>query len=143
MKTNAIKMPMPPHKPTDRQRVIVETLAGYGVPTDQIAEHPDVDVSRTTLWKHYAREIAIGNARALGKIGEALFQRAIGTKEHPGSDTLLIFLGKTRLGLKEISRVEQTGADGGPIEIAEEAPRERINRSIARLRLVGGTETNT
>lgn len=59
-----------------------------------------------------------------------------------GHATMLIWLGKQWLGQKDISRVEQTGADGGPIQL-EESPRERIAGRLARLKVVGGTDADT
>lgn len=79
----------------------------------------------------------------------AQYRTAIGTPVTddqaaiPGNPTMQIWLGKQMLGQKDISRVEQTGADGGPIQIEEADVRDRIAGKLARLRVVGGTDTDT
>lgn len=130
-------MPTPQHKPTRVSRAVVKALSGFGLKQEDIARHPEVGVGLTTLHKHYREELDTGNSAALEKIGEGLFQKAMN-----GDTTALIFLAKCRLGFKEISRVEQTGADGGPIQL-EESPRERIAGRLARLKIVGGTDADT
>ncbi len=127
----------PAHKPTKVSRAIVKALSGFGLKYEHIARHPEVGVGLTTLHKHYREDLDTGNSAALGKIGEGLFQKAMG-----GDTTALIFLAKCRLGFKEVSRIENTGADGGPIQV-EESPRERIAGRLARLKIVGGTEADT
>ncbi len=125
------------HKPTELSRKIVKALAGYGLKYADIAQHPDVAVSLPTLHKYYRAELDEGNSAALGLIGEWLFAKARG-----GDTASLIFLAKCRLGFKEVSRIENTGADGGPIQL-EESPRERIAGRLARLKIVGGTDADT
>ena len=105
-------MPTPRHKPTELGRKIVQALSGYGLKHQDIASHPDVSVSLPTLSKYYRAELKVGNSQALGKIGESLFNKAIG-----GDTASLIFLAKCRLGFKEVTRVENTGEDGKPIDM--------------------------
>ncbi len=130
-------MPTPQHKPTKVSRAIVKALSGFGLKQEDICKHPEVGVGMTALHKHYREELDTGNSAALEKIGEGLFQKAM-----KGDTTALIFLAKCRLGFKEVSRIENTGADGGPIQL-EESPRDRIARRLARLKIVGGTEADT
>ena len=107
------KMPTPKHKPTELSRKLVAALVGYGLKHEVVAKHPDVACGITTLHKYYRDELDAGNAKAMGLIGEALFDEAV-TKRNPAC---LIFLAKTRLGLQEVTRVENTGADGKPIDM--------------------------
>ncbi len=102
-------MPTPRHKPTELGRAVVKALSGYGLTHEMIAAHPDVAVSLPTLSKYYKAELKVGNSAALGKIGEALFNKAM-----KGDTASLIFLAKCRLGFKEVSRVESTDGDGKP-----------------------------
>jgi len=134
-------MPKPRYKPTDRARSMVKTLAGYGIKQTEIAAHPDVACGMTTLHKYYRDELDAGDAAAQGLIGEALFDEAVNKRNIPS----LIFLGKTRLGLKEVQQVQQTGADGGPIQVEQiDVQRLIADKLIGlkdSLRVVGGTDT--
>ncbi len=73
-------------------------------------------MSMTTLYEHYKDEVETGQASMVSDISTSLAQRAKG-----GSDTAAIFLLKTRGNGKftERNAVELTGANGGPIEIAQ------------------------
>ena len=124
-------MPRIAHKPTEEGRHQVEEMSGYGVRQEVICKV--MRVSLPTLHKYYRDELDAGDGRAQVAIGEALFEKAV-----IGRDTAsLIFLAKVRLGFKETSRVENTGADGGPIQVKEGDVRERITRKLNRLRVVG------
>lgn len=101
-------MPTPAHKPTELSRKLVAALVGYGLKHEVVAAHPDVKCGITTLHKYYREELDEGNAKALGLIGEALFDEAV-KKRTP---SVLIFLGKTRLGLKEATEVTVTDPEG-------------------------------
>ena len=57
--------------------------------------------------------------------------------------TMLVWLGKQLLDQKDISRIEQTGADGGPIQVEESDVRSRIAGKLHGLRLIGGTDADT
>lgn len=130
-------MAQAPHRPSDESRQLAETLARYAVRQEAICAA--VGVSLPTLHKYYREELDRGEADAQEQIGRALFDKAVIDKD----TTALIFLGKTRLGLKETSRTEHTGANGGPIRTSEESPRELIERRLAGLKVVGGTDTDT
>jgi len=126
-------MPRTPHQPTDESRRQVEALSGYGMPRERICDV--IGVSWPTLLKYYDRELALGDAKALSQIAKAAFERGVIDKD----TSMLIFLCKTRLGWRDVQRVENTGPNGGPIQI-EESPRERITRRLAGLKVVGGTD---
>lgn len=84
----------PPFAPTDEQRKNVEAMSGYGVPQDDIACILDIDTK--TLRKHFRRELDQGMAKANAKIGQTLFNQAVG-----GNVPAAIFWAKARMGWRE------------------------------------------
>ncbi len=105
-------MARPEHVPTEQSRKTVEAMSAYGVPQQQIAAV--IGISKPTLEKHYRAELDTADAKAIAKVAESLFQKATGS--HPQAVTAAIFWLKTRAGWKDTSRVEHTGANGGPIQ---------------------------
>jgi hypothetical protein len=106
----------PEHEPTAQQRTNVEVLAGYGLKHRAIAAF--IGISAPTLRKHYGKELMIGDAKVQAKLGEAGLTMALGSPVqyyppghvHAGKvmraevlpdKAVLIFLMKTRLGLRE------------------------------------------
>lgn len=75
-------------------------MAQVGLSQDDIATV--VGISRHTLTALYADEISKGSAEARAAIGNRLFSKAV----NEGDTTSLIFLAKTRLGMREVSRAE-------------------------------------
>lgn len=71
-------------------------------------------ISESTLHEHYRYELDNGRVNTMTQVVQSLAQRAIA-----GSDTAAIFLAKARLGWSDRQQVELTGANGGPIEIAQ------------------------
>ncbi len=98
------------HTPTDDQRSMVEAMAGYGVPHDDIAIVLDIDPK--TLRLKYRRELDLGVAKANAKIGQTLFTQATS-----GNTAAAIFWAKARMGWREKQDISLTGADGGPVQI--------------------------
>lgn len=117
-------------KPTARDRKLVETLAGYGVPLDEIRR---IAVNRATgkplgdkaLLRHYGGEIARGLAKANAKVAESLYRLAVGQpkvvldgktvqEEREPKVTAAIFWARTRMGWGEAGG-DDGGAAGGPI----------------------------
>jgi DNA-binding XRE family transcriptional regulator len=66
----------PPHVPTPKDRQTVELLTGFGLTQDKIAQV--VGIERTTLWKHYQREIERGSATVEAKLTANLLRIAGG-----------------------------------------------------------------
>jgi len=99
------------HKPTKATRKQVETMAGYGIPEDGIAE--SIGISAPTLRKYYAKEIKLGHVKANEKVAAFLYTKA--TTDGPQAVTAAIFWAKTRMRWRETDRLEHTGAGGGPI----------------------------
>lgn len=132
-------MGRPAFKPTDAQRRQVKAMCAYGIPQEDIARVLAVDPK--TLRKHFPDELATGSTEANAKVAESLYKKATG--DGASAVTAAIFWLKTRAGWKETSIHQMTGADGGPIRTVDESPRERVERRLAGLKVVGGTDTDT
>jgi len=99
------------HVPSEEWRRQVETASGYGLPHEQIAVLVGIDDK--TLRKHYRKELDQGMAKANAQVVKSLFGKCTS-----GDDTTaMIWWTKTRLGWKDLSRVEHVGSEGGPIQI--------------------------
>lgn len=129
----------PPYAPTEADRNLVRTMAAGGMPQDIIARcigkkgiHPE------TLRLHFREELdtsmALANAEAVGQLQAAIKR---------GEAWAVCFRLKCRAGWKETSKVEHSGDDGGPIELSDVTPRERLARRIASLAARGGTPADT
>jgi hypothetical protein len=108
-----------PHEPTSQTRAEVSALKSFGVPLDDIADYIGID--RKTLSKHYPDEIKIAQLKANANVAKFLYGAASGKAMDNGASyadciRASMFWAKTRMGWKETDRVEQTGANGGPIE---------------------------
>ena len=107
---------------TEAQRAEVETLAAV-LTAAQMADY--FGIGRTTLFALMDRDPDIaerykrGKARAVGAIAQSLIAKARG-----GDTACMIFFLKTQAGWREKDRLEVTGADGGPVEVA--GARERL-----------------
>src|SRR5688572_10284061 len=66
----------PAHTPTDKDRQVVEVLAGFAVPQDKIGDVLDID--KKTLLKHYGRELRRGSAMVEAKLAGNLLRLAAG-----------------------------------------------------------------
>lgn len=115
------------HVPTEEMRRQVESMAGYGIPKEDIAAV--TGVSKSVIERHYATELAQGHIKANSRVAQSLFQQATGAPAQVGPDghvlrdevkpnvTAAIFWTKARMGWRETTRQEHTGKDGGPIEM--------------------------
>lgn len=102
------------HEPTDTDRAKVKMLAILGATHDEIAAF--MEISRGTLEKHYRDELDKALLEANIKVGANLLAMATGPRDLKNTVTAAIWWSKARMGFKDTSRVEQTGADGGPIQ---------------------------
>lgn len=64
----------PPYVPTDRDRATVKALTGYGIIQEEIATL--LQINRSTLIRHYQREMQIGHIEANAAVAQSLFQMA-------------------------------------------------------------------
>jgi hypothetical protein len=67
----------PPHQPSDKDRQMVEALAGFAIPTAKIADVIDID--QKTLLRHYERELRVGAAKVEAKLAGNLLRLAGGS----------------------------------------------------------------
>jgi hypothetical protein len=93
----------------------VRTLAGYGLPHDQIATF--MTINKTTLYNHYRADLDMGIATANTAIARSLYEQAVGRPAEYGprgkklreelkpDRSVSIFLGKARLGMKDTQYV--------------------------------------
>ncbi|MEO5326872.1 MAG: hypothetical protein H7829_01350 [Magnetococcus sp. THC-1_WYH] len=103
----------PSFEPYPEERALVEQLSGRGVPIKSISTMIRDGISDNTLSKHFARELAVGKAKACAEVAGKLFEMAIG-----GNVTACIFWCKTQMGWKEESQqVELSGPGGSPLVI--------------------------
>ncbi|MEY3773876.1 MAG: hypothetical protein RLZZ129_656 [Verrucomicrobiota bacterium] len=101
----------PAHQPTEAGRKQVESMAGYGIPADDIAM--SLEISKPTLIKHYRRELDMGHIKANSAVAQSLYKKATG--EGASAVTAAIFWLKTRAGWKETVVNEHSGPDGTPM----------------------------
>ena len=86
----------------------VEAMAGYGLPTEDIAQVLRIDVEE--LRRRYADELEDGRIKANSRVAENLYRRATG--EGREAVTAAIFWLKTRARWKEINGVEISDPNG-------------------------------
>lgn len=96
-----------PFVATDAERKQVEALAGVGLPHDQIAALLRDGVCVDVVRDNFAHELKAGKAKASAKIGQTLFNRAIG-----GETAALIWWTKSQMGWKEKRELDVTSSDG-------------------------------
>lgn len=96
-----------PFEPTAKERQQVEAMAGVGLPHDQIAALLRDGVCVDVVRDNFAHELKAGKAKASAKIGQTLFNRAIG-----GETAALIWWTKSQMGWKEKRELDVTSSDG-------------------------------
>ena len=96
-----------PFVATDAERKQVEALAGVGLPHDQIGALLRDGVCVDVVRDNFAKELKAGKAKASAKIGQTLFNRAIG-----GETAALIWWTKSQMGWKEKRDLDVTSSDG-------------------------------
>jgi hypothetical protein len=104
-----------PFVPTQEQRHHVETLAGYGIPHEEICrlvinERTGRPIDDKTLRRHFRAELDSGYVKANAKVVQSLYAQAVA-----GNVTAAIWWTKARMGWAE--RMEYGGKDGGPLVI--------------------------
>ena len=88
---------------------MVRTMAGYGVPHDDIALV--VHCSPPTLRKRFREELDIATIEANARVAQTLYQQAT----TPGNIAATIFWLKARAGWREKQVVELTGKDDAAV----------------------------
>ena len=123
-------MARPRFTPSSEQRTIVSIMASCGFTHNQIAEKVQVDPK--TLRRTFRNELDQGMQTANAIVAQSLFKKATG--DGKSSVVAAIWWEKTRAGKKDISSMELTGKDGGPIHahIARELIESRLDALAAR-----------
>ena len=109
----------PEFEPTAEHRRQVETLAGLGIPHDDIAlliinQNTGGHIAKATLQKYFQTELDAGHVKANSAIAQSLYKQAT-----EGNVTAGIWWTKARMGWKETTVNEHGGPNGGPIEFAQ------------------------
>ena len=87
--------------PTDEEREMVEKLSGFGLQQESIAAMVRDGIHIDTLRNHFKRDLELGRARAHGKIGKTLFDKAMA-----GDTGSLIWWTKTQMRWAETQKHE-------------------------------------
>jgi len=106
-----------PFEPTEKQRQLVQTLAGYGIPQPDIAQlvqgRDGRPISIMTLEKYFRDELDTGATRANAVVAGALYKKAT-----IGNDTTaMIFWLKTRARWRETNHLTLSSPSGGPVQL--------------------------
>lgn len=127
----------PPKKPRVDEDVITD-LAEIGCTMSELEKL--TGLSEDTLHRRFAGAIEKGQATLNMSLRRKQVRRAL-----EGSDTMLIWLGKQRLGQKDKNLTEHTGADGGPIvyDIADKTDAELIAEAEAITREAAKARSDT
>lgn len=105
-----------PFQPTDQDRAIVEAMAGYGIPEEEMVKlvrNPKTQepISPVTLRKHFRQELDRGFVGANTKVAHGLFKNATTpTSQYPGGVPVTqIFWAKTRMRWNDGSHGQPPG----------------------------------
>jgi hypothetical protein len=107
-------MPRPAFNPTEEDRRLVKTLAGLGMPHEQIALRLAIR-SAKTLRKHFRQELDTGAAEATAQVAQSLYKMAIG-----GEVAAAIFWMKARGGWTDRPMAEARPDAPPPFIVARE-----------------------
>lgn len=94
----------PGYKPTDKDRSMVKTMCGYGIPQADIATVLKIDLK--TLRKHFREELDTGIITANTAMAQNLYKKAMG--DGPSAVTATIFWLKARAGWRDHSPIEES-----------------------------------
>ena len=100
------------HVPTPETRGQVEALSAFGIRQEHIAEM--IGVSIATLTRYYGTELELGLGKAIAKVANALFKKAMGDGKDSAASAM--FFLKTRAQWRETNVHRHEGKDGGPIQ---------------------------
>jgi hypothetical protein len=127
-------------KPTDEQRKLVESLAGYGITEVEISKlvvnpQTNAPISPVTLRKCFRDELDRGHVIANHQVAGALFKNATtGTAAFPGGNpTSQIFWLKTR-GKGQWRDKQVIEVETPPSELEEREIDDRIQRLLSKAK---------
>ncbi len=104
-----------PHQANADSRNRVKLMAIAGIGQDDIARVMGFCVE--TLVAHYREELDLALIEANTKVAGNMLMMATGPRDQKTTVTAAIWWTKARMGWKDTSRVENTGADGGPMQV--------------------------
>lgn len=119
----------PKYKWNTEQAKIAETCAGLGLKDVNIATI--LKMSRATMCRLYAKELANGRAVALQNVAKTAYQMAISGKV----PAMTMFWLKCQGEWREVQRVEHSGPEGKPMEVqaAPTLSRDQIRQAAKEL----------
>lgn len=103
------------HVPTPETRGQVEALVAFGIRQEHIAEM--LGISIDTLSRRYGSELELGLSKAIAKVANSLFRKAIGDGKDSAASAM--FFLKTRAQWRETNVHRHEGKDGGPIQTVD------------------------
>ena len=115
----------PPYQPSDKDRRVVEMMAGWAMPEERIAKVLGIDPK--TLRKHFAQELEVGHARLEAQLAQNLLRIAQGHNRPALIAT--IFALKSRFGWVEQPPPAREDAPGKKEAMMEAARRAMIGPS--------------
>ena len=150
----------PAFQPTDEQRKNVEVMASIGIPEENIRlvvrNRSDTPISRTSLRKHFKKELEIGATKLNARVGYFMVATIFGTRPPDGVTPIRdervrcrlaeLFL-KARLGWREVvlnqQEVPEQSKEQPVVDV--EAVRRKLAEKIRRLAAVqnSGEPTRT
>lgn len=89
----------PEHIPTGDTKHTVFMAVTMGIPQEDIARL--LDISKKTLYKYYRRELDNGALVANIEVKKKMYEKCMN-----GDSAMLIFWGKTKMGMKESSSID-------------------------------------
>jgi len=92
----------PPYSPAEKDRSMVKTMCGFGIPQADIATVLKID--EKTLRKHFREELDTGTITANTAMAQNLYKKAMG--DGPAAVTATIFWLKCRAGWRDVSPME-------------------------------------
>lgn len=104
-----------PYVPSDADRQRVRLMAVAGIVQEDIARV--IGIPERTMRRHFREELDLALIEANAKVAGNLFMMATGPRNEKATAQAAIWWTKARMGWRDTTRVEQTGADGGPLQI--------------------------
>lgn len=104
-----------PYVPSDADRQRVRLMAVAGIVQEDIARV--IGIPFGTLKDHYREELDLALLEANAKVAGNLLLMATGPRNEKTTAQAAIWWTKARMGWRDITRVENTGADGGPMQV--------------------------
>jgi hypothetical protein len=124
----------PPHKPSVEIAARIALLTAKGETLIRLAEV--IGFPHSTIEKYYRAALEEGRKMRDDQVLGAFIKRCLGFtdpkgKYIPPDPTCLTLYAKTRLGFKDVSRLELTGKGGAPISVQHSLARQLSDEQLA------------